>query len=139
MNQTEKYRTDENYRRKRILQKQLSNFRIREKMRKEILEALGNKCAECGFSNWKALEIDHVKNNGNEERKALKNYDYYYRLILKKIKEGSKDYQLLCASCNRIKEIERKEIEREKRKTLLESEIALLQETYGIRKRKKSI
>lgn len=117
----------------------MSNFRIREKMRKEILEALGNKCAECGFSNWKALEIDHVKNNGNEERKALKNYDYYYRLILKKIKEGSKDYQLLCASCNRIKEIERKEIEREKRKTLLESEIALLQETYGIRKRKKSI
>jgi hypothetical protein len=88
----------------------------RDKIRKEILELLGNRCSNphClvlnGCSDIRCLQIDHVNGKGNQERKLFKNHAYkYLRHILQKIREGSKDYQLLCANCNVIKRAEKKE------------------------------
>lgn len=75
-------------------------------LRMEIIKFLGEKCNNCGFSDIRALEIDHVKGNGNQERKEYPVVYTRYKHILTELSKGSVDYQLLCANCNRIKEIE---------------------------------
>lgn len=83
-------------------------------LRKEILEILGNKCNEpnClvpnGTRDSRALQIDHKLSNGFEQRKK-RDYLKYYKIILEDLKNGSSDYQLLCANCNQIKKVENKE------------------------------
>lgn len=78
-------------------------------IRNEILQLLGNKCSICGFSDERALCIDHIHGGGNIERKKFSNYFMNLKYILKQLKTGSKDYQLLCYNHNRIKSIENKE------------------------------
>jgi replicative superfamily II helicase len=76
--------------------KRRDKFKIREK----IFALLGDQCRFCGEREWRCLVIDHVNRNGKEERKktgiGIKNFIY----ILHQIRKGSKDYQLLCASCS---------------------------------------
>lgn len=74
------------------------------KIRKEIIELLGGECVRCGFSDWRALQVDHINGGGCKERKKLKSK--YYKYILQLLKTGNKDYQLLCANCNWIKKYE---------------------------------
>lgn len=77
----------------------------RSEVRREILNQLGNKCAWCGFDDVRALDIDHVRNNGAKHRKRSPSSNVtYYRGILKNIDSG--DYQLLCCNCNRLKHCE---------------------------------
>lgn len=91
----------------------------RNKIKEKIYKLLGNKCAnpynlDHGdfVGAYASLQIDHVNGGGNKERKN--NYSNYYRIILKKIQEGSKEYQLLCTNCNWIKMIKNKEWEGQK-------------------------
>ena len=79
--------------------------------RTEILQLLGSHCIRCGFSDSRALQIDHVNGKGCKERRKFHNSSLlYYRFVLRRIKEGSKDYQLLCANCNTIKKVEKEEL-----------------------------
>jgi len=72
-------------------------------LRLRVLEKLGGKCAKCGFSDLRALQVDHVQNNGYEERKQL-HWRKYYKIILNLTDEELKrNYQLLCANCNWIR------------------------------------
>ncbi len=97
---------------------------IRALLKGEIYQLLGSKCVKCGYVGL-ALQIDHVNDNGQEERRTTaightSGTASYMRFILKKIRAGSKDYQLLCANCNWEKEIERRikkavEVEKEKK------------------------
>jgi hypothetical protein len=87
-----------------------------QKIRREIIILLGNKCANPynlnhgDFINYyMSLCIDHVNGGGTKERRNAKSYDQYLNSILNKIKAGSKDYQLLCANCNQIKKYKNKE------------------------------
>jgi hypothetical protein len=80
-----------------------------KKVRLEILELLGNKCDVCGFSDPRALQVDHIHGGGQKERKRFSNYFVYLKYVLAQIKTGSKDYQLLCANHNAIKRYENKE------------------------------
>jgi hypothetical protein len=86
----------------------------------EIFHLLGDRCSNpnCavigGMTDWRALQIDHVHGGGTKERRNIKthtssNLYYYYRHVLREIKSGSKDYQLLCCNCNWIKRWENKE------------------------------
>lgn len=90
-----------------------SNYRIN--LRMEIIKILGERCSNpnCevpgGMRDSRTLQIDHVNGNGNLEISKFNNLSSYYFFILNKIREGSKDYQLLCANCNWIKRVERKE------------------------------
>lgn len=75
-----------------------------------IFNILGMKCVWCGFDDIRALQIDHVKGGGIKERKYESSRGYY-KNILMKVLQGSKDYQILCANCNQIKRIENKEMQ----------------------------
>lgn len=77
-------------------------------LKDEALDRYGRICARCGFSNILALQIDHVNDNGAEERQALggrgnAGWNFYRWLKKNGWPEG---YQTLCANCNTIKQQE---------------------------------
>jgi hypothetical protein len=69
------------------------------------LEKLGNKCVKCGYSDTRALHIDHVSGDGKKERNIRKSIHRRIALGLNDITR----YQLLCANCNWIKKVENNE------------------------------
>lgn len=75
------------------------------KWRKLAVEKLGGKCKKCSFSDYRALQIDHVNGDGSEERKIRKSIN---RKIVLNLTDVSR-YQLLCANCNWIKRVENNE------------------------------
>lgn len=77
-----------------------------EIIKRELFSLLGDKCVVCGYVGI-ALQLDHVNNGGNKERGHIPAY-HYWSIILDKVKNGSKDYQLLCANCNCEKEMIRR-------------------------------
>lgn len=78
----------------------------RRKQRAKVISALGQCCVRCGFSDVRALQIDHVNGGGNAERYSLGSPNKLYRKILI---NGADGYQLLCANCNWIKRHENQE------------------------------
>ncbi|MFZ4436798.1 MAG: hypothetical protein ACOYOS_00060 [Syntrophales bacterium] len=66
-------------------------------------------CARCGFGDVRALDLDHIENNGGDHRKAIgrrgATYDIYAELKRHGFPEG---YQILCRNCNWIKEMEKR-------------------------------
>jgi hypothetical protein len=83
----------------------------RKKLKEQVIAHLGGKCKHCGFADVRALQIDHVFNDGYAERKktsGIRNSATckYLRHVLAD-EEGR--YQLLCANCNWIKFFEDKE------------------------------
>ncbi len=77
--------------------------KYRDRKRAEIISMLGGRCVVCGFSDFRALQIDHVNGGGSQERKAVSSMSSYYDNVLK---SGGIGYQLLCANCNQIKRYE---------------------------------
>jgi hypothetical protein len=89
--------------------------RLRIKWKKNLYEILGNKCCRCGFSDERALQIDHINGGGchiQMERNKRCTYSYYRMLALNK--DTPKHFQLLCANCNWIKRYENNEINQHK-------------------------
>lgn len=81
----------------------------RAKFRSDVLEHYGTSCAHCGFDDTRALCIDHIENNGGEERRQLgsekfSGWKFYEHLKKEGYPEG---YQTLCWNCNAIKQVER--------------------------------
>lgn len=80
----------------------------RTRIKLAIHALLGEKCLHCGFTDNKALQIDHINGGGNQE---VKNIVGNYQLrVLQSIIRGEKKYQLLCANCNWIKRVENNEV-----------------------------
>ncbi|HMG18727.1 MAG TPA: hypothetical protein VK573_08385 [Gemmatimonadales bacterium] len=70
-----------------------------------MLDALGGKCVKCGFADWRALQVDHVKGGGRQDRGRTGNRNQWFKIVM-----AARDkYQLLCANCNWIKRYERGE------------------------------
>ncbi len=69
------------------------------KLRQEVLDAYGRKCACCGQSAEEFLSVDHIKGGGTKHRRELKRYGgTFYRYLKKK---GWPDgYRILCHNCN---------------------------------------
>jgi len=84
----------------------LTGRRLRRKIRLAALSVLGGRCAKCGFSDERALQVDHKNGGGNSHRKQFKNQTDYYKHIINGETEG---LQVLCANCNTIKRVENKE------------------------------
>ncbi len=85
--------------------------RRRGSVKEEAVAALGGKCSRCGFSDHRALQIDHINNDGHKERKTFGNdLVALRRRAMTEIKSGK--YCLLCANCNVIKESERRQMSR---------------------------
>ena len=67
-------------------------------LRLKIVDLLGGKCVSCGYTDKRALVIDHIKNNGSIERK-----EYTRNGLLKRVLTHMDEYQVLCCNCNVIK------------------------------------
>ena len=70
-------------------------------------DALKLQCVNCGFNkNINGLELDHIEGGGSKRRKELgADGGWNYMVKLKKLNFPS-GYQVLCATCNKIKQIE---------------------------------
>lgn len=77
--------------------------RYNRSLRKQVFIKLGDKCAICGFADPRALQIDHVFNDGYKERWEMRSQSQRMRKVLK---DNSGRYQILCANCNFIKKYE---------------------------------
>ena len=71
-------------------------------LREKVFEVLGAECVQCGYDDKRALQFDHINNNGAKERKKYKGYAVYRRIV----KVKGKSYQVLCCNCNWIKRVE---------------------------------
>jgi len=78
----------------------------RRALKQQVYELFGNKCCHCGFSDQRALQIDHINGGGKKSRQEQKAYATMYRDIL----INPTPYQLLCANCNWIKRWENREL-----------------------------
>jgi hypothetical protein len=95
---------------------------IRDRQRQErinikikLFSLLGDKCSQCGIKDIRVLQIDHINGNGRKDRGNLNPKDFY-RYAFNKVKNGNKEYQLLCANCNWIKRYTNNEFYKQKRK-----------------------
>lgn len=82
----------------------------RTNIREDAIRILGGKCEKCGFSDIRALQIDHVNGGGKKEHDSLGRYGIYKRAIEQAVlPRGLRLYQVLCANCNWIKRAENNE------------------------------
>ena len=76
----------------------------RQAIKLDLLGHYSNKtmgCVQCGFSDMKALSIDHIKGGGNAHRKITGEGINFYRWLRRNnYPEG---YQVLCMNCQFIK------------------------------------
>lgn len=77
-----------------------AGFKFRKKKREAVLVKLGGKCKNCGFSDFRALHIDHINGGGTKENKNTSWLSRYNNILLGNF---TGKYQLLCANCNFIK------------------------------------
>ena len=63
-------------------------------------------CLRCGFSDVRAIQIDHVNGGGNKMRNKHRNQTG----LRTAVRENPELFQLLCANCNCIKRIENNEL-----------------------------
>uniref|UniRef100_A0A6H1ZII1 Uncharacterized protein n=1 Tax=viral metagenome TaxID=1070528 RepID=A0A6H1ZII1_9ZZZZ len=86
------------------------NKRRSENRKIEVLAYYGGgkvACVSCGFSDIRALSIDHVNGNGCEHRKEVGNGIHLYNWLVKNnYPEG---YQTFCMNCQFIKRVVEKE------------------------------
>lgn len=75
----------------------------KRRLKDKVFMAYGNACTRCGFSDIRALTLDHKNNNGSEERAEIGERGVYRRAL---IPENHNDYQILCMNCQFIKRIE---------------------------------
>ena len=98
------------YHRKHRDRLEASSKRSRGKLKGEILTHYGNgecKCMKCGFSDIKALTLDHIVAIGGK-RQRTRSSGYYFYVDLKR--QGfPKGYQTLCSNCQRIKQVDQNE------------------------------
>lgn len=73
--------------------------KYRLKLRADVLQGYGAKCACCGESQPMFLDVDHVNNNGNTDRRVNRRYTHSLYRDLREENYPS-DYQLLCRNCN---------------------------------------
>ncbi|KKN71855.1 hypothetical protein LCGC14_0417090 [marine sediment metagenome] len=73
----------------------------KRKLRQEVIAHFGSKCVHCGFSDWRALQIDHINGGGSEIFKTNYCVSTYYKTLLRET--PGENFQLLCANCNQIK------------------------------------
>ena len=91
----------------RILTGKSGSTERQQRLRRQINDKLGGRCARCQNDDERVLQIDHVHGNGQKELRQGRGggLAYYYRVV----RDRTGKYQLLCANCNVIKRVVEKE------------------------------
>lgn len=86
----------------------IKNRESRARVRKKVLNLLGNKCVNCKHSDERVLQVDHINRAKVPRNSYIRSGTGLYFSILKgKIK--LEELQLLCANCNFLKKLCNKE------------------------------
>lgn len=82
-----------------LVQRRMDNKSILFKIKLQLIEGYGGKCSCCGEDNYLFLTIDHVFNDGYQDRKEKKynQYNFYKQIINENFPTK---YRLLCYNCN---------------------------------------
>lgn len=73
------------------------------KLRLRVITHLGEVCAQCGYNDVRALQLDHIAALRGKKRPLA-------TTMLRRILSGEEtNIQLLCANCNWIKRLENHE------------------------------
>lgn len=72
-------------------------------LRETILDHYGHYCNRCGIVDDDVLDIDHVNNDGNLQRRVIKGQYSFYKAVI--VSGFSNKYQILCRNCNWKKHI----------------------------------
>jgi hypothetical protein len=85
-------------------QKRSWQFRVKL----QAFAILGNRCSRCGFEDHRALQIDHILDDGAVDRRGHNGCgSAVWKIYVRIVRGGYEDvYQLLCANCNWIKRYE---------------------------------
>jgi hypothetical protein len=70
------------------------------KLKTEVMNAYGGKCACCGETELLFLSIDHINNDGAEKRKNGEPTGATLYAKLKRLEYPREEYQVLCMNCN---------------------------------------
>ena len=82
--------------------------RIRAKF--TMFEILGSdKCVKCGYSDPRALQIDHIHGGGRKERKLRRSHISMLKFYITRPAYAKQRLQILCANCNQVKKFENHE------------------------------
>jgi len=73
--------------------------KAKRRLREMLLELFGRKCVLCGFSDERALTLDHINNNGAEERAEIGERGVYYRALKPEFRS---EYRMICMNCQFI-------------------------------------
>lgn len=69
----------------------------REYFKRQVLEFYGPECACCGESNPGFLSVDHINNDGAEDRKNRIGGSFWEHVVKNDFPE---DLRILCFNCN---------------------------------------
>jgi hypothetical protein len=78
-----------------------------------LFNILGGICKHCGFSDHRALQLDHINGNGAKSRRENglhKNRIQYYKFLINNPEYTLNEIQLLCANCNWVKRYDNNEV-----------------------------
>ena len=95
---------------KEVLKKSSNN--PHKNIRNELFEILGRSCVRCGFSDMRALQLDHVYGGGLREIKDFKSNYQMYKFYLQNSSLCKIRLQVLCANCNWIKRYDNNEVKK---------------------------
>lgn len=108
-----KVKYDREYREKFREKNRLRHARQWLNIRAKTFEALGGAvCVKCGFTDTRALQIDHINGGGMKHSRSFSSNKAYHHFV----RENLNMFQVLCANCNFIKRSENNELHTGKRK-----------------------
>lgn len=74
-------------------------------LKQGIIDNYGSKCNCCNENRFYALTIDHINNDGKQDRKRFRNSPYTFYRWLKTNNYPKDRFQLLCMNCNFSKQL----------------------------------
>lgn len=108
--ETHREQKNEYYRKNREKRNKINkNFNLKLKL--EVFHKLSDpiKCAHCSITDVRVLCVDHINNNGREERRRLHTLGVYRKIVKMPLEKAREEYQVLCRNCNWIKLLEHRE------------------------------
>ena len=71
----------------------------RRRLRVEVMEALGGRCACCGETEMHFLQLDHIHGGGSQHLKRVGDWASVYRSV-KEQGFPRDQFRVLCCNCN---------------------------------------
>lgn len=82
-----------------------------DRLRNQVFAAYGGKCIQCGETHPAFLSVDHIGNDGADHRRVVGGGQRLY-WWLRQNNFPQEGFQLLCANCNWLKYVSRKQVKK---------------------------